>query len=43
MRETDLDLLWNLFATTGSIDAYLIYKELQRQNTEMGMAEAEEF
>lgn len=42
MQEIDLDFVWDLFSSTGSIDAYLVYKELQRWDLEPGSGKADE-
>lgn len=39
----EADFAWSIFACTGSIDAYLIYKELQRQQAETGADESQGF
>ncbi|TDA70247.1 MAG: YqzL family protein [Clostridia bacterium] len=35
----EADFIWSIFVSTGSIDAYLMYKELQRQQAETGAEE----
>lgn len=39
----EADFAWSIFACTGSIDAYLMYKELQRQQDEAGAEESQGF
>ncbi|MDF2945669.1 MAG: YqzL-like protein [Bacillales bacterium] len=31
-----LDFTWKVFSKTGSIDSYLLYKELERENNASG-------
>jgi hypothetical protein len=35
------DFIWNYFSTTGDVDAYLLYKEINPDETDAEAAEAD--